>query len=91
MSISSSRHDIFVRSNSSLGMHQALHCKLGRVEPAYIECGNGAAAMQVSQVNLVELGPIKLGHSTVPTLKRSWFNFSGFTVRMVVESQSASK
>ena len=28
------------------------HCKPGQVEPAYIECGNGAAAMQVSQVNL---------------------------------------
>ena len=34
-----------------------LHCKPGQVEPAYIECGNGAAAMQVSQVNLFELGP----------------------------------
>ena len=31
--------------------------KPGQVEPAYIECGNGAAAMQVSQVNLFELGP----------------------------------
>ena len=33
------------------------HCKPEKVEPAYIECGNGAAAMQVSQVNLFELGP----------------------------------
>ena len=34
------------------------HCKPGQAEPAYIECGNGAAAMQVSQVNLFELiGP----------------------------------
>ena len=32
-----------------------LHCKPGQVEPAYIECGNGAAAMQVSQVNLFEV------------------------------------
>ena len=36
------------------------HCKLGNVESAYTECGNGAAAMQVSQVNLFELGPIEL-------------------------------
>ena len=28
-----------------------------QVEPAYIACGNGTAAMQVSQVNLFELGP----------------------------------
>ena len=38
-----------------------LHCKQGQVEPAYAECGNGAAAMQGSQMNLYELGPIKLG------------------------------
>ena len=39
--------------------HLLLHSKLGQVElePAYIECGNSAAAMQVSQVNLFELGP----------------------------------
>ena len=37
------------------------HCKPGQVEPAYIECGNGAVAMQVSQVNLFELGPTWLG------------------------------
>ena len=37
------------------GMHT--HCKPKRVELAYIECGNGAATMQVSQVNLFELGP----------------------------------
>ena len=36
---------------------QRLHCKPGQVEPAYIAYGNGAAAMQVSQVNLFELGP----------------------------------
>ena len=39
------------------GVKHHLHCKPGQVEPAYIECGNGAAAMQVSQVNLFELGP----------------------------------
>ena len=33
------------------------HRKPWQVEAAYIECGNGAAAMQVSQVNLFELGP----------------------------------
>ena len=38
------------------------HCKPGQVEPAYIECGNGAAAMQVSQVNLFELGPTCRSH-----------------------------
>ena len=37
----------------------SVHCKPEQVEPAYIECGNGAAAMQVSQVNLFELGPTK--------------------------------
>ena len=37
-----------------------LHCKPGQVEPAYIECGNGAAAMQVSQVNLFELDPVPI-------------------------------
>ena len=68
-----------------------LHCTPRQIEPAYSECRKCTVAMQVSQVNLFELGPIKLGHSTVPTLKQSWFNFSGFTVRMVVESQSASK
>ena len=26
---------------------EELHCKPRHVEPAYIECGNGAAAMQV--------------------------------------------
>ena len=36
-----------------------LHCKPRCVGPTYIECGNGAAAMQVSLVNLFELGPIK--------------------------------
>ena len=38
-----------------------VHCKPGQVEPAYIECENGAAAMQVSQVNLFEMDPTKLG------------------------------
>ena len=41
------------------GLESLLHCKPEQVEPAYIECGNGAAAMQVSQVNLFELGPTK--------------------------------
>ena len=36
---------------------EELHCKPRHVEPAYIECGNGAGAMQVSQVNLLELAP----------------------------------
>ena len=27
-----------------------MHCKPRQVEPAHIECGHGAAAMQVSQV-----------------------------------------
>ena len=40
------------------------HCKPGQAEPAYIECGNGAAAMQVSQVNLFELGPTLVGPSS---------------------------
>ena len=35
-------------------------CKPGQVESAYIECGKGTAAMQVSQVNLFELDPTKL-------------------------------
>ena len=30
------------------------------VEPAYIECGNDTAAMQVSQVKLFEIGPTKI-------------------------------
>ena len=38
------------------------------VELAYIECGNGAAAMQVSQVNLIELGPTKLGPVQISSL-----------------------
>ena len=38
---------------------QRLHCKPGQVEPAYIACGNGAVAMQVSQVILFELDPTK--------------------------------
>ena len=29
-----------------------VHCKPEEVEPACIECGNGAVAMQVSQVSL---------------------------------------
>ena len=37
-----------------------MHCKPGQVEPAYIECGDGAAAMKVSQVNLFELGPVQI-------------------------------
>ena len=42
---------------SEANWSSAIHCKPGQVEPAYIECGNGAAAMQVSQGNLFELGP----------------------------------
>ena len=38
-------------------VEKRVHCKPEQVEPAYIECGNGAAAKQVSQVNLFELGP----------------------------------
>ena len=37
-----------------------IHCKTQQVELAYTEWGNGAAAMQVSPVNLFEQGPIKL-------------------------------
>ena len=54
------------KAKVSYGM--LLHCKPGQVEPAYIECGNGAAAMQVSQVNLFELGPIKLGPVQISSL-----------------------
>ena len=32
-----------------------VHCKTQQVEPAYIEWGNGAAAMQVSPVNLLDM------------------------------------
>ena len=35
---------------------QIQHCKPEQAEPAYIGCGNSAVAMQVSQVNLFELG-----------------------------------
>ena len=35
-----------------------IHCIPRQVEPAYIECGNGTAAMQVSQVNLFELAQL---------------------------------
>ena len=45
-------------------------CKPGQVEPAYIECGNGAAAMQVSQVNSFELGPTKLGEVQINCPKK---------------------
>ena len=39
-----------------LNKHQILmHCKTQQVEPAYIEWGNGAAAMQVSPVNLLDM------------------------------------
>ena len=34
-----------------------VHCKHGHVEPAYIESGKSAAAMQVGQVNLFQLSP----------------------------------
>ena len=49
-------HDLFTIAFNG----RTLHCKPEQVEPAYIECGNGAAAMQVSQVNLFELGPTNL-------------------------------
>ena len=45
-----------------------MHCKRGQVEPAYIECGNGAAAMQVSQVNLFEQDPTWLGPAQMSSL-----------------------
>ena len=44
----------------SYGNYSQLHCKHGKVEAAYIECGNGAEAKQVSQVNLFELGQLTL-------------------------------
>ena len=39
-----------------LWSRQQLHCKPGQFKPAYIECGNGAVAMQLSQAHLFELG-----------------------------------
>ena len=45
-----------------------LHCEPGQVEPAYTECGNGAVAMKVSQVNLFELGPTWLGPVQISSL-----------------------
>ena len=39
-------------SSAPLLPDKQLHCKPGQVEPAYIKCGNGAVAMQVSQVHL---------------------------------------
>ena len=44
------------------------HCKPGQVEAAYIECGNSAVAMQVSQVNLFELDLNKLGPVQISSL-----------------------
>ena len=50
-------------------MHdEYLHCKPRQVKPAYVECGNGAWAMQLSQVNLLELDPIKEGPVQVSSL-----------------------
>ena len=61
------------------------HCKPGQLKPTYIIGENGAAAVQVSQVNLFELGPIKQVHLTyllccniVPTLNVRLFNLSWF-------------
>ena len=46
------------------------HCKPRQVEPAFIECGNGAAATKVvSQGNLFELGPIKFGPVQISSLE----------------------
>ena len=41
-----------------------IQCKARQVEPFYIDSGNGAAAMQVSQVNLFELGPTCCGNAS---------------------------
>ena len=51
-----------------LSENHAYAVKPNQVESAYIEYGNGAAPMQVSQVNLFELGPIKLGAVLVSSL-----------------------
>ena len=41
------------------------HCKPGQLEPAYIESGNSAAAMQVSQSNeVISMGPSLVGPSS---------------------------
>ena len=45
-------HVVAVVCNSRLTRHKSqdskMDCKPGKVEPAYIECGNSATAMQVS-------------------------------------------
>ena len=51
---------MWMSSKDDEDVEKRVHCKPEQVEPAYIECGNGAAAMQVSQVNFFELGPIWL-------------------------------
>ena len=48
-----------------------MHCKPGQVEPAYTECGNGAAAMQVSQVNLFAL-PQQCSHIQCQLVHLVW-------------------
>ena len=45
-----------------------MHSKARQVETAYIECGKGAAAIQVSQVNLFEKDLIKLGSVQISSL-----------------------
>ena len=51
--------------NSHNSMNEALHCNPRQVEPAYIECGNCAAAMHGSEVNLFELGPTGVGDKPI--------------------------
>ena len=45
--------DLCFLSEADAGL--PLHCKPEQVEPAYIECGNGAAAMQISSLDLLAL------------------------------------
>ena len=56
------------KSEDIVTLYHETHCKPGQVEPAYIECENSAAAMQVSQGNLFELGPTWLGQVKVSSL-----------------------
>ena len=51
-------------------MHPS-HCKPRQVEPAYIECKNGAVAMQSSPGNLFEQGPIKSSPVQISSLDLS--------------------
>ena len=62
------RHlDILVDDRKSITSHSHqiwinrwVHCQPGKFEPAYIECGNSAEAKQVSQSELVQIGPNQL-------------------------------